>query len=86
MISTQSVSEKGKQGRHTTTTSALYEWEKDSCITDTPGIRSLDFLEFSAEELLSYFPDFLPFASLCRYRDCLHLHEPECRVQQAVES
>lgn len=51
---------------------------------DTPGIRSLEFLELPPEELKMYFPEFFEFASSCKYRDCAHHHETECAVKDAV--
>ena len=62
----------------------MYEWAKGSYIVDTPGIRSLDFLEFSKEDIPLYFPDIVPFAANCRYRDCLHDQETDCAVKDAV--
>lgn len=82
---TSSVSEKWWQWRHTTTSSQMHIWDKNSYIIDTPGIRSLDFLEFSKEELLWYFREFLEFEWNCQYRDCTHSHENNCSIKQAIE-
>lgn len=85
ITTTSSVSEKGGQWKHTTTSSKMYEWQQDSFIIDTPWIRSLDFLEFTKEELQIYFREFEDFSQKCKYRDCLHLHEPDCWVKNAVK-
>jgi len=85
-IITSSVSAKWWQWRHTTTTSSMHEWSEWSYIIDTPWIRSLDFLEFSGEELKFYFPEFIEPAKSCRYRDCLHQGETDCGVKDAVHA
>ncbi|MBB1564652.1 ribosome small subunit-dependent GTPase A [Candidatus Gracilibacteria bacterium] len=82
---TSSVSEKGGQGRHTTTSSQMHIWDKNSYIIDTPGIRLLDFLEFSKEELSGYFSDFSDFMSGCQFADCSHTHEKICGIKEAVK-
>jgi len=82
-VVTQEVSARNKEGKHTTRTTNLYEWEKGSFLIDTPGIRSLGISHIGREDLKYYFQEFdLP----CRYNDCLHDHEEEvdCAVKQAV--
>ncbi|WP_148235752.1 ribosome small subunit-dependent GTPase A [Thermaerobacter marianensis] len=72
------------RGRHTTTSSLMYRLDHDTFIIDTPGIRSLGLWDIDPDSLRLYFPDFLPFATACRYRDCSHTHEPDCAVKEAV--
>ena len=86
IITTSHVSEKWWQGRHTTTGSKMHTWDGDSYIIDTPGIRSLEFLEFQREELKLYFPEFEEYSKNCRFRDCNHDTEPDCWIKDAVES
>lgn len=85
-IKTNSISEKTKKGRHTTTSSKYYEWAKDSSIIDTPGIRSLDVSSFSPIEVQDYFSELTNWKEQCKYDDCLHYNEPyeSCSVKQAV--
>lgn len=83
---TSFVSEKWWQWRHTTTSSQMHIWAKNSYIIDTPGIRSLDFLEFEKEELSWYFSEFRNFEWNCKYKDCSHTHETDCAIKQAVEN
>lgn len=84
-ITTRSISAKTGAGRHTTTASCLYSWDKDSLIIDTPGIRNLDVSRVSRDSLRDYFPEFEPYEEQCKYRDCSHAHEPACGVKDAVE-
>ena len=85
-IAVTNISEKGGKGRHTTTTSNLYRWEQDSYIIDTPGIRSLGIDNIDKTRIRFFFPEFEGVEDQCRYTDCLHDHEPECVVKEAVES
>ncbi|MDR1300767.1 MAG: ribosome small subunit-dependent GTPase A [Candidatus Nomurabacteria bacterium] len=86
-IKTSHVSEKSKRGRHTTTASKYYVWDKDSSIIDTPGIRSLDVSSFSPMEVKDYFPEFDGFSDKCKYNNCLHFNEPTsvCAVKRGVD-
>lgn len=86
LINTKTVSEKSWQWRHTTTGSCLYEWDKNSYIIDTPWIRSLEVFEIWKDELKFHYKEFDSYAVLCKYNDCNHIHEPWCKVKEAVES
>ena len=84
IITTSHVSEKWGQWRHTTTGSKMHAWAENSYVIDTPGIRSLEFLEFGRDELKLYFPDFQKYTVSCKYQDCNHNSEPECGIKIAV--
>ncbi|MBU6389546.1 ribosome small subunit-dependent GTPase A [Patescibacteria group bacterium] len=85
-LRTNEVSAKTGKGRHTTTSSHLYQWEKDSYIIDTPGIRSLGVENLDELALDTYFPEFEPYLGNCKYNNCLHLHEPGCAIKAALQS
>lgn len=74
------------KGRHTTTASELVELACGTRLIDTPGIRSLGLWKVNRGELAGYFPDLVELAGGCRFRDCLHVQEPDCAVREAVES
>lgn len=80
------VSSKTGKGRHTTTSSQLLQWEENSYMIDTPGIRSLGVDQIPREELRSLFPEFQQLSQGCRFSDCLHMSEPDCAIKQAVEA
>jgi ribosome biogenesis GTPase len=82
------VNDKSGKGRHTTTSSKYYIWEKDSSIIDTPGIRSLDVSSFESIEVQDYFPEIHKYSLNCKYSDCLHYKDSieTCGVKQAVQS
>ncbi len=79
------VSRFWKQGKHTTSYSALHSLEFGGWAIDTPGIRFFRLHGLDKAALRSMFPDFTPFARSCRYPDCTHDDEPECAVFEAVD-
>ena len=52
---------------------------------DTPGFSSLYVNDFEKEELKYYFPEFADYEGKCRFQGCVHVHEPDCAVKEAVE-
>ncbi|WKZ30928.1 MAG: ribosome small subunit-dependent GTPase A [Candidatus Dojkabacteria bacterium] len=85
-LKTQEVGNKTLRGRHTTTDTKMYKFDKDSWVIDSPGIRSLDVSFISREDARFYFEDLLVLAVGCAYSDCLHLDEPDCAVRAAVRA
>lgn len=83
-IKTDNVSALSGQGRHTTTSSNLYEWEKQSFVIDTPGIRNLTLENFPREALKEFYPEFVEYAKNCQFTNCLHFREEICGVKKAV--
>jgi len=74
------------QGRHTTTMSRLYQLDGNIRLIDTPGIRAFGVWKMTAEEIRSYFEEFLALADDCAFVNCSHTHEPRCAVKDAVEA
>jgi ribosome biogenesis GTPase len=72
------------RGRHTTSASSLYELAGGVRVIDTPGIRRFSVDDVDTARMAEGFTEFAPFAAQCRYRDCTHVHEPGCAVQDAV--
>jgi ribosome biogenesis GTPase len=81
---TRTVRAKDSRGRHTTTSSVVYDLSAGGILIDTPGIRELG-MALDPRELPWYFPEFEQLATACRFNDCTHTHEPDCAVIQAVE-
>jgi len=84
-MKTGDISKKSQKGKHTTRHSELIEYE-EGFLLDTPGFSSLslDFIE--KEELQDCFPEFEKHRSECRFSNCMHYKEPNCRVKEAVEA
>ncbi|MCU1230220.1 MAG: rsgA [Acidobacteria bacterium] len=73
-------------GRHTTTSSSLYDFGGGTYLIDTPGIREFGLWDLDLDSLRDYFPEFADASEYCRFNDCTHLHEPGCEVKGRVES
>lgn len=84
-LETSEISLKLGRGRHTTRHVELIELDNGGYVADTPGFSQLDFLELGVEELSSCFREFRELADECKFRGCSHLHEPGCRVREALE-
>lgn len=82
-IRTGEVSAKGS-GRHTTTVTRLYTLPGGGRLIDSPGIRDFGLWKMPPEETARGYPEFRPFLGQCRFRNCVHLSEPDCAVVQAA--
>jgi len=84
----QKVSAENQKGKHTTTTAQVFPLSLDenvrSSLVDTPGIRQFQLYDISPTEIAGLFRDLRPFASLCKYPNCTHLHESDCAVKDAL--
>jgi ribosome biogenesis GTPase len=78
------ISDATGKGRHTTTSTILYEINPQTFVADTPGIRALALQGVRPEDLPDCYPEFRPFLGNCFYHDCTHLHEPGCAILEAV--
>ena len=78
---TREISLATGKGQHTTTTVRLYHLPWGD-LFDLPGLKLVP-LQLQPHELTRYLPEFA--ACRCRFRDCLHRHEPGCAVQSAVQ-
>jgi len=88
------VSEKTRKGKHTTNYVELFFLDfggyEDgftgvNLVADTPGIREVGLWGVPTEYLELYFPEMEPYFGKCKFNDCIHIHEPDCAVQKAVE-
>lgn len=80
----QAVSNENQKGKHTTTTAEVFPLSMGGSIVDTPGIRQFQLYDIVRAEIAGLFRDLRPFASLCRFPNCTHLHETDCRVKDAI--
>lgn len=85
-METGTVSEKIKRGRHTTRHSELIYLGSDTLLMDTPGFSSLYLEDMDKDELKYYFPEFSAYENQCRFNGCAHIHEPGCKVKEALEA
>ena len=85
-METGEISKKLKRGRHTTRHAQLLTVGEHTYLMDTPGFSSLFVEGMEKEELRFHYPEFTEYEGKCRFQGCVHVHEPECAVKQAVES
>ena len=84
-METGQISEKIKRGKHTTRHSELFSLGGNTYLMDTPGFTSLSLPDLDKEELRNYYDEFLPYQEGCRFLGCVHVHEPDCAVKDALE-
>ena len=81
------------KGQHTTTTARLYHLAdvpglpiSSGFLIDSPGIREFGLWKITKAQLTDGFKEFAHYKEQCKFRNCLHINEPGCAIQQAVES
>ena len=71
------------RGRHTTRHRQLLVMPGGAILIDTPGLRELQIWE---GDLDSAFADIADLAAECKFNDCAHATQPDCAVNEALES
>jgi ribosome biogenesis GTPase len=71
------------RGRHTTRHRQLLVLPGGAIVIDTPGLRELQVWEGDVDEA---FTDIAELAAQCRFNDCAHETEPDCAIQEALET
>ncbi len=74
------------KGRHTTTYASFLKLGTGGFVIDTPGVRSFMIKDYDPINLSWCFVDLRDYISRCKYRECRHLDEPACAVQEAVKN
>ena len=82
---TAEISSTLDSGRHTTTHAQLYHLDKNTQIIDSPGIQEFGLHHISNTNLAWGFIEFHPYIGRCKFSDCLHLNEPDCALDKAVQ-
>ncbi|HHX16409.1 MAG TPA: ribosome small subunit-dependent GTPase A [Mollicutes bacterium] len=84
-LKTNVISHALGRGKHTTRHVELLEI-KDSLVADTPGFSSLNFHSMKKEEIRDSMPEFEKNKDGCKYRDCFHLKEDDCKIKELVKN
>lgn len=77
-LRTKNVSEKTQRGTHTTRHCEIMSISDSIKIIDTPGFSNLKFDFLLPQDVGKLFREFKPYLGMCKYQDCLHLHEDGC--------
>jgi len=80
------LSKKTDRGKHTTRTTEIFKLFKNTYICDTPGFSKISLSEFDPNTLKDYYPEFKEAEKGCKFSMCLHINEPDCKVQELVDS
>ncbi|MBQ08178.1 MAG: ribosome small subunit-dependent GTPase A [Gammaproteobacteria bacterium] len=83
-IKTNTLSEKNKRGRHTTTTTKLHILNDGIYLFDTPGMENLHPDVTNKHLIQNGFREIDTKRNECKYRDCLHISEPKCSVKDMM--
>ena len=85
-LRTGELSRKRGTGRHTTVSSRLIQLRCGGLVADTPGFSDIGVWGVRQVELDQCFPELKALSGDCRFRECSHLHEPDCAVREAVDN
>ena len=83
-LKTQSVSKSTNKGQHTTTFAQMYDIDKNTRVIDSPGIKGFGLVDMKKNEIYRYFPELLEASKNCRFKNCIHVDEPECEVKRRL--
>ncbi len=84
-LQTQETSKALNRGKHTTRHVELHQ-VGEGYLADTPGFSSLSFAHCDEHVCAYLFKEFAPYVGQCRFRNCLHVNEPDCAIKNAVLS
>lgn len=78
------ISSFADKGVHTTTFAEMFTMKDGTEVIDTPGIKELGLADIEPEELSHYFPEMRAYLGQCRFNNCIHINEPNCAIQEAL--
>lgn len=85
-LKTGEISKQTLKGKHTTTHVEMFPLSFGGFIIDAPGVREFHLVDFELQEICQYFPEMLEYSKFCKFANCTHLHEPGCKVREALEN
>ncbi|MGL5246401.1 MAG: ribosome small subunit-dependent GTPase A [Mycoplasmoidaceae bacterium] len=82
-IRTNEISKALNSGKHTTTATNLFAYEK-GYLVDTPGFSTVN-LNIDKVLLANGYKDFREASINCKFNNCLHKEESKCAIKSMVE-
>ena len=82
---TDILSTKTKKGRHTTSAITMHRILENGYLIDTPGIENLRPNVSDIKEIENGFREINSVSERCKFRNCLHINEPDCAVKKALK-
>ena len=83
---TSEISDKSREGRHTTVNSAMLALPGGGWVIDSPGVRDYAPSLESSTIAAQGFREIRDAAQECRFANCRHLREPGCAVKNRCEA
>lgn len=80
------ISDIHQQGKHTTTFAEMHGVASGGFIIDTPGIKAFGLVDIDKNVLSHYFPEMRAAMNECKFHNCLHINEPDCKIKALVET
>ncbi len=84
-LATFEISNYSGKGQHTTTFAEMHDLNIGASIIDTPGIKSLSFINMNPQEVSHNFREFFEYSHQCKFSNCMHINEPKCAVKKAIQ-
>lgn len=84
-LETGGLSQKTDRGKHTTRHVELFSVH-GGMVMDTPGFSLLDMADMEPKALAALYPEMRKAAGECRFGECLHVSEPDCRVKELLHN
>ena len=83
---TAEISDKSREGRHTTVNSSLIALPGGGSIIDSPGVRDYAPALDSSALAAQGFREIHEASEHCRFANCRHLREPGCAVKERCDN
>lgn len=71
-------------GKHTTTNATLYILDEQTELIDCPGLQEFGLFHIDITTLAEYFPEMREYLGQCKFNNCIHLSEPQCKIVELV--
>lgn len=75
-----------RSGKHTTTNATLYLLDETTQLIDCPGLQEFGLFHLNIDQVAEYFPDMLQNLGSCKFNNCIHLNEPQCKILELVNN
>lgn len=83
---TAAISNFAQKGVHTTTFAEMFAFDENTFLIDTPGINEFGLTNINLEVISHYFPEMRDLIGQCKFHNCQHINEPNCKVIEQVKS
>ncbi|ATG97538.1 ribosome small subunit-dependent GTPase A [Mesoplasma lactucae] len=82
---TNEISQALNRGKHTTTKVTLYVINDNIYLADSPGFSSFTLKGISLDQIRYAFRAFEKYQGECKFNDCVHLNEKQCKIKEEVK-